>query len=59
MMFMLSSHRVVDSPHVRGRLNAGNVLEYHVANSNEDNNRSDNVLPPVAAHDDAPDEDVD
>lgn len=46
-------------PHVGRWLNAWNELENCIADSDEGNDATSSVLPPVVAHDDAPNEDVD
>jgi len=46
-------------PHVRRRLDARNVLENGVSDTDQGDDRAGRVFPPVVAHDNAADEDVD
>jgi len=46
-------------PHVRRRLDARNVLENGVSDTDQGDDCAGRVLPPVVAHDNAADEDVD
>ena len=48
-----------NEPHVGRRLDARNVLQHHVADADERDDRARGVLPPVVAHDDTAHEEVD
>ena len=47
-----------DPPHIRGRLNAWNVLERDVPDATQCDDSAGSVLPPLVAHGDAAHEEV-